>query len=173
MKKLFITLCGIALLSSISGHAFAENTNCPAKNPPTENMNRPHKFSPEMKAKMEQKRAEFEKKLNLAPDQKTKMKAIHQASREKMKPLFESMKAERAKLEQLKTGNSPAKDIQAQQDKIRQIKDQIKAERKSNFEQVQAILTPAQQKVFNEMHQKNNEKHRHFGDEKSEHENQK
>jgi len=156
MKKLFITLCGIAVLSSISVHAFAED------------MNGPHKFSPEMKAKMEQKRAEFDKKLNLTPVQKDKMKAMHQASREKMKPLFENIRAERTKLEQLKSSNSSVKDIQAQEDKIHKIKDQIRAERKSNFEQTQTILTPDQQKVFNEMHNKHHKRHKDFEDQKFE-----
>ena len=159
MKKLFVILCGIALLSSISGHVFAEDMNCQ------------HKFSPEMKAKMEQKRDEFEKKLNLTDDQKEKMKAIHQASREKIRPLFENLKAERTKLNQLKFCNSPEKDIQAQQDKINNIKKQIKAERKSNFEQIQAILTPDQQKEFNKMHEQH-KKHRNSDDEKSENQKQ-
>ncbi len=50
-----------------------------------------------MKAKMEQRKAEFDKKLNLTEDQKAKMKAIHESSKSKMHGLFEKLRAKKAK----------------------------------------------------------------------------
>ena len=141
MKKLLITLCGIVMLSGLSNFAHAED-KC-----------HPDKFSPEMKAKMEQRKAEFEKRLNLTQEQKDKMKAIHEASRDQIKPLFESLKSEREKLNQLKSSGASEQEIQAEQQKAGIIRDSIKTIRKSNFEQTQAILTPAQQKEFNKMHE--------------------
>lgn len=143
MKKLFITLCGIAVISSISGFATAQEKGCP-KN-----------FSPEMKAKMEQKRAEFDKRLNLTAEQKEKMKAIHEESRIKIKPLFERLKTEKTKLNQLKASNAPAADIKNQKEKLHSIKAQLKEIRKADFEKIQSILTPEQQKEFNKMHEEN------------------
>ena len=147
MKKLFITLCGIAVISGLSNFAYAEGKGCPTD-----------KFSPEMKAKMEQKKVEFETRLNLSPEQKEKMKAHHQSSRVKIQPLFENMKTERAKLKQLKESGASEQVIKSQKEKIKQIRDQMKVIRKSNFEHIQTILTPEQQKEFNKMH----EEHKQF-----------
>ena len=141
MKKLFITFCGIVVLSGLSHFAYAEEKGCP------------NSFSPEMKAKMQQKKAEFEARLNLTPDQKEKMKAIHKSAKDKIQPLFECMKTERAKLKQLKTSGASEQQLQAQKQKIKSIREQIKTIRKSNFTQIQAILTPEQQKEFNKMHE--------------------
>jgi len=140
MKKLFITLCGIAVISSLSNFASAEDKGCPTK------------FTPEMKAKMEQKRAEMDKRLNLSPEQKEKMKAIHEASKTKIKPLFEKMKVEREKMKQLKDSSASKEEINAQRAKLKLIREQLKAIRTADFEKMQAFLTPAQQAEFNKMH---------------------
>jgi len=63
------------------------------------------------------------------------------------------MKTERAKLKQLKTSGASEQQLQAQKQKIKSIREQIKTIRKSNFTQIQAILTPEQQKEFNKMHE--------------------
>lgn len=141
MKKLLITLCGIAVISGLSNFAYAEENACPKQ------------FTPEMKAKMEQKKAEFDQRLNLTPEQKQKMKAIHESARVKIQPLFEKMKVERAKLEQLKTSGAAKAVLMAQHEKVKQIRAQMKVIRQSNFEQIQAILTLDQQKEFNKMHE--------------------
>ena len=153
MKKLAVTLCGMIVLTGLSSQVFAEGANCPPKNWQNENMDHQRQFPPEMKAKMEQKRAEFEQRLNLTPEQKEKMKAIHEASKEKMRPLFESIRAEKQQMKALGGTNASAENIQAEQAKLMDIKSRIRAIRKSNFEQVQAILTPEQQKEFNKMHE--------------------
>lgn len=159
MKKLFITLCGIAVLAGLSDFAYAEEKGCHKNFSSEMKSGKGQNFTPEQKeqfkAKMEQKKAEFEARLNLTPAQKEKMKAIHQASRTKIQPLFECMKIERAKLQQLKSSGASEQAIQEQKQKVKQIRDQIKVIRKSNFEQIQAILTPDQQKEFNKMHEEN------------------
>lgn len=157
MKKLLLTLFGIAVLSSASGFAYAEE------------FPHPDKFSPEMKAQMEQRKAEFEKRLNLTQDQKDKMKAMHEASRAKIKPIFESLKTEREKLNQLKSCTTASKqEIKTQEEKVCSIRKEIRAIRKANFEQIQAILTPEQQKEFNKMHEehKKHRKNKKFGEDK-------
>jgi|GEM_PF-4531362 len=148
MKKLFVTLCGIAVLSSLSGHAFAENTGYGGDFSAGE-----HKLTPEMKAKMEQKKAEFQQRLNLTTEQKEKMEALHQSAREKMRPLFESMKIEIKKMKQLGAASASEQDKKAQMAKIQSIRNQTKTIRESNFNQIQTILTPEQQKEFNKMHE--------------------
>jgi len=168
MKKLFITLCGIAVLSGLSNFAYAEGKGCPTDKFSPEMKGKMHQnFTPEqreqMKAKMQQKKAEFEARLKLTPDQKEKMKAIHESAKCKIQPLFESMKTERAKLKQLKESGASQQEIQAQKAKVLKIREQIKAVRKSNFEQIQAILTPEQQKEFNKMH----EEHKQFKNQKN------
>ncbi|HBG49481.1 MAG TPA: hypothetical protein DDW90_08285 [Cyanobacteria bacterium UBA9971] len=158
MKKLFITLCGVAVLAGLSNFAYAEGKGCPTDKFSPEMKGKMHQnFTPEqreqMKAKMQQKKAEFEARLKLTPTQKEKMKAIHESAKCKIQPLFENMKTERTKLKQLKESGASQQEIQAQKAKTLKIREQIKAVRKSNFEQIQAILTPEQQKEFNKMHE--------------------
>lgn len=149
MKKLMLTLCTIAVLTGITNSAFANETGCKRN------------ITPEMKAKFEQRKAEFEKRLNLTPEQKTKMDAIHQESRAKIKPLFDAMKVEKQNLVQLQAcATTPKETIAAEEAKVQQLRTQIKAIRKENFEKTQAILTPDQQKEFNKMHEER-KKHRH------------
>jgi len=160
MKKIFAVLFSTAILLSLSGMVFAKGgeMNCPMQN------------SPEMKAKMEQKKAEFEQRLNLTEDQKTKIKAIREQSREKIKPLFESMKVERAKLHQLKESGASQKEIDAQKTKLKMIREKIKEEQKANFEKVQSILTPDQQKEFNKIHEEHKKEFaKHKGEFKKQH----
>lgn len=140
MRKLFIAFCTMAVLSVVSNFATAEEMGCTGK------------FTPEMKAKMEQRRAEFEQRLNLTPEQKEKMKAIHQESRAKIKPLFESLRREKEKMQQLESCQPPSqKNIQNENEKISQIKSKIKDIRKINFDKTMAILNPDQQKEFIKM----------------------
>jgi len=143
MKKIFAVLFSTAILLGISSMVFAKG----------EDMNCGRQASPEMKAQMEQRKAEFEQRLNLTEAQKTKIKAIHEQSREKMKPLFDSMKVERTKLRNLKESNASQKDIDVQKTKIKKIREKMKEEKKANFDKVQSILTPEQQKEFNKMHE--------------------
>ncbi len=142
MKKLFITLCGVVVLAGLSNFVYAKG--CPCNAP---------KFTPEVKAKMEQKKAEFDKRLNLSSEQKDKMKAIHEASKAKIIPVFEKVKFEKAKLKQLKQSGASQQELQAQHAKVRTLREQIKTLRQEDFQQVQAILTADQQKEFNKMHE--------------------
>jgi Spy/CpxP family protein refolding chaperone len=142
MKKKFVTLCSIAMLTSLSSSAFAQKDFSPH-----------HKMTPEMKAKMEQRKEEFEKRLNLTPEQKEKMRAMHEASKEKIRPLFEQMRLEKDKLNQLRTSNASAQDIKLQEEKVFKLKSELRNIRKADFEKTQSILNPEQQKEFNKMHE--------------------
>ena len=167
MKKLLITVCGIAILAGLSNFAYAEEKGCPTNKfvPEMKGKMQQNKFefgkrqdlTPEqkeqMKAKMQQKKAEFEARLQLTSEQKEQMKAIHESAKCKIQPLFENMKTESTKLKQLKESGASQQEIQAQKAKTLKIREQIKDVRKSNFEQIQAILTPEQQKEFNKMHE--------------------
>lgn len=148
MKKLLLTFCSIAIFTGITNAAFANENGCHRN------------FTPEMKAKFEQRKAEFDKRLNLTPAQKEQMKAIHEESKVKIKPLFECLKAEKQNLTQLQASQTtPKETITAQEAKIKKLKTEIRAIRKENFEKTQAILTPDQQKEFNKMHEER-KKHR-------------
>ena len=52
-------------------------------------------MSPEMKAKMEKKKAEFDKKLNLTDEQKAKAEQIRKDGFEKMKPVMDQIKVKK------------------------------------------------------------------------------
>lgn len=147
MKKMLTILCSAAVLASVSNFAFAEGKEFRGKN-----------LTPEQKAQMEQKRAEFDARLNLTPEQKEKMKDFHQESKAKIEPIFAQIKVEKAKMKQLKESGASENEINIQMKKIHKLREDMKAIRKANFEQIQTILTPEQQKEFNKMHEehKNN-----------------
>jgi len=164
MKKILIAVCTATALSSITGVVFAENQGCPVntqnnvhadikQNNEQNKVNCKREISPEMKAKMTQMKEEFNKRLNLSPEQKEKMKAIHESSRQKMYPLMQSFKAERDKLQQLKDSNATKQNIEVQRDKVKELFKEIKTLRTANFEQIQTILNPEQQKEFNKFHE--------------------
>lgn len=159
MKKLLITLCGTAVLLSVSNFASAEGQKFECKRSGNfEGKGPGYRFSPEKRAEMQKKRAEFRKKLNLTEEQQEKMKSLHEASREKMKSLFVELRKEKAKLKQLRDDGASKEKMKLQMQKIHKIKAQKKELRKTNFEKMQTFLTPEQQKEFNKMHEEHKKK---------------
>lgn len=146
MRKLLLTLCGVAVLSSVSSFTSAEGGYNHGK------------MTEEQRQKMKQRRTEFRKKLNLNPEQQEKMKALREASRVKMKSLHEQLRREKAKLKQLREGGASEEEIKLQRQKIHKAKARKKEIIKANFEKMQTFLTPDQQKEFNKMHEEHKKK---------------
>lgn len=157
MKK---TLVLASLLAFTMTSAFA-NTDLPQppcnkefKKPPIERkMQQPPKFD---KEKMEQKRAEFEAKLNLTEEQKAQAKEIRLKGHEEMKPIMEKMKAKKMELDAVKdNGNITVNEQRAQLDKLfaemKDLKKQARDLRIKNMQEFESILTDKQKKTLEKM----------------------
>ncbi len=105
------------------------------------------------KAEMEAKKVEFEKRLKLTDEQKKQIEANRIQDREKIKPIFEELKAKHQEMKKIDSDTTLSAEEKAQKkDVIRQdIKElKLKADncRKENMQNFESILTEKQKKEF-------------------------
>ena len=112
----------------------------------------------EMKAKMDEKRAEFDKKLGLTDEQKAKSEQIRKDGFEKMKPVMDQIKVKRDEIKTIRENGSLTQaeanaKVQALHKEIMELKGQAKEIRKQNMQDFEAILTDKQKKTLEKMKQ--------------------
>ena len=112
----------------------------------------------EMKAKMDEKRAEFDKKLGLTDEQKAKSEQIRKDGFEKMKPIMDQIKVKRDEIKTIRENGSLTQaeanaKVQALHKEIMELKVQAKEIRKQNMQDFEAILTDKQKKTLEKMKQ--------------------
>ena len=112
----------------------------------------------EMKAKMEAKKAEFDKKLNLSDEQKAKAEQVRKEGFEKMKPVMEQIKTKKDEIKAIREdGDLTQAEAKAKIDvlhkDIMELKAQAKEIRKQNMQDFEAILTDKQKKTLEKMKQ--------------------
>lgn len=112
----------------------------------------------EMQAKMEAKKAEFDKKLGLTDEQKTKAEEIRKEGFEKMKPVMEQIKTKKDEIKTIRengdlTQAEAKTKIDALHKEIMELKTQAKEIRKQNMQDFEAILTDKQKKTLEKMKQ--------------------
>ena len=112
----------------------------------------------EMKAKMDEKRAEFDKKLGLTDEQKAKSEQIREDGIEKMKPVMDQIKVKRDEIKTIRENGSLTQaeanaKVQALHKEIMELKGQAKEIRKQNMQDFEAILTDKQKKTLEKMKQ--------------------
>ena len=115
-------------------------------------------MNPEMKAKMDEKRAEFDKKLGLTDEQKAKSEQIRKDGFEKMKPIMDQIKVKRDEIKTIRENGSLTQaeanaKVQALHKEIMELKGQAKEIRKQNMQDFEAILTDKQKKTLEKMKQ--------------------
>ena len=115
-------------------------------------------MSPEMKAKMEQRKAEFDKKLNLTDEQKTKAEQIRKDGFEKMKPVMDKIKVKKDEIRAIRENGSLTQaeaktKIDALHKDIMDLKAQAREIRKQNMQDFESILTDKQKKTLEKMKQ--------------------
>lgn len=145
MKKTLI-LAGITtflLSSSMVMAATVESAGCPVKAqcPQTKEFKRPPHKGPNM-----------DELLKLTEEQKVQAKAIRMKGHEKMKPVFEQIRAKKQEAQAVKLSRIA---VAAQEEKLAQIEKEIKALkqearkiRQENTKEFEAILTPEQKTEF-------------------------
>ena len=90
-------------------------------------------------------------KLNLTQEQKDKFKAMRESSRNQIKPLLDELNAERKKFRDLRQSNAKPEELQAQRQKMIEIKTKIREIHKQNLTYFEQNLTPEQKVKFQEI----------------------
>lgn len=159
MKKSLI-LAGIAALMLSSTMCYAETVKSEEIKP-----QQPQKMTCENKAKKyEQKRADFDEKLKLTEEQKVKAHEIRMKGHQKMKPVFEQIKAKRQEAEMVKMSRI----VKEEQDKklavieteIQSLKQEARKIRMENTKEFEAILTAEQKCEFEKIKKEGKKKYK-------------
>ena len=119
----------------------------------------PFKMSPQcmekMKKEHEKRKAEFDKRLKLTDEQKATIEKNRVADREKMKPVFEEIKAKKIKLQEVYSSSlaqiEKDKQIVALKAELKVLKTKAHALREENMKNFEAVLTPVQKTEFEKM----------------------
>lgn len=157
MKKRFLLASALAVVFC----ATAVNAQpCPiaeVKEPPKcEKQFKKPPMSPEMKAQMEKKKAEFDKKLNLTDAQKEQAKQIHKKGFEQIKPVMEQIKIKKEAIKAIKdNGALTQADAKAQiaplKKELFELHKKAGELRKQNMQEFESILTDKQKKTLEKM----------------------
>ncbi len=115
----------------------------------------PPKFkgAPPSKEEMEAKKAEFEKRLGLTDEQKKKIEQNRTKDHEKVKPIFEEMKAKHKELRDIDsnsnlTSEEKEKKKKALEKDIKSLKDKADKYRKENMKNFESTLNKEQKQEF-------------------------
>ena len=178
-KILMTTAVGTALLfGAMSANAYPIKDNGKPVPPPQHHHIKMQKeFTPEMKAKMEQRKAEIEKRLKITDEQKEQLKAVHEKAKAEIAPKitqladaeFEFEVLQKRQFNQEKYGIATLEEIQLSgksidelKNEIRQLRKEIREIKKANFEASQAIFTEKQKKELEKMKKEHQEKMKKF-----------
>ena len=147
MKKLLAVLFALTLVSS-TVYA-AENVK------PDKPEMKPMYNCPNHRQDRINRAAAFDKRLGLTSEQKSQAKELRKEGFEKMKPVFEEMKAKRIEEKSIRESNLTA---QAQKEKLAEINKELKALekkageiRRENMKEFESILTKEQKETLKQM----------------------
>jgi periplasmic protein CpxP/Spy len=98
----------------------------------------------EWKAKHEEARKRFWDELSLTPEQDTQIKSIREAFKEAHQGEFETMKAKKQELRELKRSGADAETIDAKRAEMKEAFAAIKEDRQRMMDDIKALLTPEQ-----------------------------
>lgn len=149
MKKLCLLLACILGLSTITASTVQANEDVmPPKEPPChgKQMHGPKLPPPDFS------------KLNLTDEQKAKLDENRNASREKMKPIFEQMEKNRTKIKVIQsstklTDDQKVEQITAIKKEMRELRKQANEIRQEDMQFFESQLTPKQKKTFEKIKQ--------------------
>ena len=142
MKKTFLLLLLVSILTISGTSVYAEKINAPKNEQEQEQINKSnHPSKEEMKK-------QFEQRLNLSEKQKEKAKTIHQQGREEMAPIMAQIKQKHQEIEMVKMSKMATK---MQEEKIAQLTTEIQTLekqaheiRKKNSKEFEKILNKKQ-----------------------------
>lgn len=147
MKKILAILFALTLVSSTVYAAENVKIDKPAAKPACNCPNHRHERMNKMAA--------FDKRLGLTEAQKNQAKELRKEGFEKIKPVFEEIRAKKLEEKSIRESNLTA---QAQKEKLTQINKDLKALekqageiRKENMKEFEAILTKEQKETLKQM----------------------
>lgn len=113
----------------------------------------PSNFHHPSKEEMDKKKAEFEERLNLTDKQKKKIEANRIKDREKIKPVFDEMKAKQQELEKIRTDETLSRSDKMQKEnqlkkEMGALRQKMKSAHEKNMKSFESILTKKQKKEF-------------------------
>ena len=169
-KKLLLPALSLMILSTSAMTCMAADVDCiekqkapmgfhhkmPPKHfkhmPPRGEFKNP-KFSAEHKARMEAKKAEFEKRLNLTEEQKQTIEANKIKDREKMAPIMKDIREKQKSFKEIDsnanlTVEQKEKEKQKVKAEIKALKGQADKYRQENMKSFENVLTPQQKTEF-------------------------
>ena len=169
-KKLLLPALSLMILSTSAMTCMAADVDCPEKQkapigfhhkmppkhfkhmPPRGEFKNP-KFSAEHKARMEAKKAEFEKRLNLTEEQKQTIEANKIKDREKMAPIMKDIREKQKSFKEIDsnanlTVEQKEKEKQKVKAEIKALKGQADKYRQENMKSFENVLTPQQKTEF-------------------------
>lgn len=152
MKKLAILLCAMCIIAG-TANAATEEANPPVrKMPPKEDM---------VKARKAHEQA-FEQRLGLTEVQKLKARELRKAGHDKIKPVFEQLRAKKQEAENIRHSKLS---VQEQEEKltvidkdIKELEKQAAQIKKQNMKDFEAILTRKQKTTLKQMKKEGRDK---------------
>jgi len=173
MKKILMTtaIAGALLFSAVGAEAHCPHKHKPCAKPGFEHMKK--EWTPEQKAKMEQRRAEIDKRLNVTAEQKEQLKAIHEQSKAEIAPKIKQLteleyelgvlmkrdyNAKKYGIATLEEVQLSGKTVDELKNEIKTLKTEIREIKKANFEKTQAVFTDEQKQEFKKMREERMEK---------------
>ena len=171
-KKLLLPALSLMILSTSAMTCMAEDFDCPEKQNPPMAFNhhkmppkhfkhfmppkgdfKPHKMTPEAKAEIQAKKAEFEKRLNLTEEQKQTIEANKIKDKEKMAPIMKDIREKQMSFRAIDTNpNLTAEQKQQEKQKVKAEIKALKLEadkcRQENMKSFENVLTPQQKAEF-------------------------
>jgi len=168
MKKILTTtaVATALLFGAMSANAQPVDEKGMKVPPKYHHQNFQKEFTPEMKAKMEKRKAEIDKRLKITEEQKVQLKEIHEQSKAEIAPKIKQLSEAEFELEvlmkrkfneehfgiaTLEEVQLSGKSIDELKNEIHQLKKEIKEIKKANFEKSQAIFTDEQKKELEKM----------------------
>jgi len=172
MKKMLMTtaLAATLFLGSLSAQAHCADCPYPCQRgmmpppPPHEHMKK--EFTAEQKAKMEQRKAEMDKRLGVTEAQKAQLKAIHEKSKKEIAPKIKKLteieyeigvlekrqqNLDKYGVKTLENVKLSGKSLDQLKAEAKTLKGEIREIKKANFEASQAVFTEEQKAELKKM----------------------
>lgn len=153
-KQLIIAGISALMLSTTMTYANPASDNAQSPQKPACKCKCNKQLPPKMQ---KQKRIPLDEQLNLSEEQKAKAHEIRMEGREKMKPVFEKIKAKHQEIKEVQQSNlsqeEKTKKLTTLKKDMKQLKREIRKISNENTQEFEAILTPEQKAKFEKIKQ--------------------
>ncbi len=107
--------------------------------------------SDSFRERINERRQELQRELNLTSEQSEKIREIHEEAKEDLKDLHQKLKEEREEMRSLLASNANTNRLRQQHEKIQVLKERFDDQRFETMLDVREILTPDQRSQMSEL----------------------